>query len=159
MIRATFAFPSFEDKERLQTHCNGIEIWLRGTISIKSARERSPVRKQIRIPSQPAWPKGYKHTAMALRFSYVVRSLSRAQERDRPCGNKSECHRGTPVLFAGQIPLEKNHLLFWNLCYSFHFRRLRTFIWDSYWNGLYVHGHMLYYTDTCYILTGCFPNS
>ena len=98
-IRATFAPPTFEDKERLQAHCSGIEICLRGTISIKSARERSPVRKQIRIPPQPAWPKGYKHTAMAWWLASVVQSLSRAQERDHPCGNKSECHRGTPGLF------------------------------------------------------------
>ena len=98
-IKATFAPPTFEDKERLQADCSDIEIRLRGTISIKSSRERSPVRKRIRISPQPTWSKGCKHTAMALRFDYVVQSLSRAQERDHPCGNKSECHCGTPGLF------------------------------------------------------------
>ena len=42
--------------------------------------------------------KGCKHTVVVLRFAYAVQSLSRAQERDRPCGNKSESHHSPPGL-------------------------------------------------------------
>ena len=139
-------------KKRLQAHCNGIEIRLRGTISIKSARERSPVRKQIRIPPQPAWPKGCKHTAMALRFDYVVQSLSRAQERDHPCGNKSKCHRGTPVLL-----LDRFH---WRQLFAILKSLIILSILDGSGHLYGIHTEMVYtYTDTCYILTGCFLNS
>ena len=85
----------------------------RGTISLSRAQERDrhlAKANQNTATTRPAcW---YKHTAMARCFVPAVQSLSRAQERDHTCGNKSWCRRGTPVLL-----LDRFH---WRqfICYS-----------------------------------------
>ena len=139
--------------------------------------------------------KGCKHTVMALSFASAVQSLSRAQERDCPYGDKPELHHSPPGLKVANTqqwhwdPLARYNLyqerkreithteanliataarlaylldrFHWRqiVCYSeifnysFHFRRLRTYLYG-------IRTEMVYtYTDTYYVSTGCFLNS
>ena len=139
-IGATFAPPTFEDKKRLQTDSKGIRSDFVGQ-SLSWEHERDghlPKANQNTTAARLALR--YKHTAMAWWFDSAVPSLSRVQERDHPYEAN---HNAT----AARLSYCWRQIICYSeiFNYSFHFRRLRTYLYGFRTETDYT------YLDTYYI--------
>ena len=135
--RYSFQSSNQETREKVQTHSSGKMVHFRGTISIKSARERSPIRKQIMMPPRHACPVAGLVTST--QFPLVHRMLQGVEHTDPT--EWSTSHLSQIVCYSGIFN------------FSFHFRRLRTYLYGIRTKTDYT------YSDTYHTLTGCFLNS
>ena len=78
--RYSFQSSNQETREKVQTHSSGKMVHFRGTISIKSTRERSPIRKQIMMPPRHACPVAGLVTST--QFPLVHRMLQGVEHTD-----------------------------------------------------------------------------
>ena len=113
-------------------------------------RETATYRKQIRIPPRPVWPLG---TNTQLWYNVLLPRYNLYQEHKREITRTKQTtvpprHACPTIWYWRQIVCYSE---IFN--YSFHFRRLRTYLYG-------IRTEMVYtYSDTYYVLTGCFLNS
>ena len=150
-IRATFAPPTFEDKKKgCKRTTMVLDLILWGNLYPEHMRETATYRKQIGIPPRPVWPLG---TNTQQWYGVLLPRYHLYQERKR------EITRTKQI----RIPLRHACPIIWYwrqiVCYSeisnysFHFRRLRTYLYGIRTETDYT------YSDTYYTVTGCFLNS
>ena len=149
-IRATFAPPTFEDKEKVAN----TQLWYnvlppRYDLYQEHKREITHMN-QTTVPPRHVWPLG---TNTQLWYNVLPRRYNLYQEHKREITRTAQTtvpprHACPTIWYWRQIVCYSE---IFN--YSFHFRRLRTYLYGIRTETDYT------YSDTYYTLTGCFLNS